>query len=314
MDKEKVLSVETISDYCRLLGVTPQHPLVTIADWSQLASLPHVYARLGFYCVFYKELTCGTFLYGRGEYDYQDGTLVFVAPGQIAGVKDGGVTQNPKGWALMFHPDFLYGTALAKQMKNFAYFSYSSNEALHMSEEERTIVFHCFQDILRELTNEIDKHTKHIVASNIETFLSHCVRFYERQFITREIPNHDILMRFETVLNSYLNSSKPRLQGLPSVQYCAEQVYLSPNYFGDLIKKETGKTAQEYIQQAIIDRAKELITEESRTISEVAFELGFKYPNHLNRIFKRVVGMTPGEFRHNAGWSRRGMVRGNALS
>lgn len=295
-----IITLDNVQDYNRLLGTKTLHPLVSVTDLSTLESIRHCRKNFGFYCVFFKELDCGTVLYGRSRYDYQEGTMLFIAPGQIAGVDDGGETLNPKGWVLMFHPDLLYGTPLARRMKDYSFFSYTCDEALHMSEREKTIIINCFREIREELEHAIDKHTKQIVASNIETMLNHCARFYERQFVTREVSNRSVLDRFEELLHDYLNSDKPKLEGLPTVQYYADKICLSPNYFGDLIKKETGKTAQEYIQLAVIGRIKELLTETDKTISEIAYELGFNYPHHLSRIFKKVVGITPNEYRLKA--------------
>lgn len=292
-----IIKVETVHDYCRWLGVKTLHPLVSVADLSELASIRHGRKNFGFYCIFFKELECGTMLYGRSKYDYQEGTMLFIAPGQVAGVDDDGETHNPKGWALMFHPDLLYGTPLARRMKDYSFFSYTCDEALHMSEREKTIIINCFHEIREELEHTIDKHTKQIVTSNIETLLNHCVRFYERQFVTREVNNRSVLDKFEELLHDYFNSDKPKTIGLPTVQYCADKICLSPNYFGDLIKKETGKSAHEYIQLSTMAKAKELLTDTGKTIGEIAYELGFNYPHHFNRIFKKVTGMTPNEYR-----------------
>ncbi len=294
---ENIIKLETIQDYNNLLGTKTLHPLVSVTDLSTLKSIRHCRKNFGFYCVFYKELACGTLQYGRNKYDYEDGTLVFISPGQIAGINDDGETVNPKGIVLMFHADLLYGTPLARRMKDYTFFSYESNEALHMSDRERRIILNCFHEIREELEHTIDKHTKQIITSNIETLLSQCVRFYERQFVTREVVNRDLLTNFERILQQYFDSEKTSTIGLPSVQYCAEQMHLSPNYFGDLVKRETGKSAQEYIQLAIMERVKELLAESNKTISEIAYELGFKYPHHLSRIFKKVIGITPNEYR-----------------
>ncbi len=294
---ENIIRLDNVQDYNHFLGVETLHPLVSIADFSTIKSIKHRKKYFGFYCVFFKELECGTILYGRSKYDYQEGTMIFISPGQVAGVDDDGETLNPQGLVLMFHPDILYGTPLARRMKDYSFFSYSSNEALHMSERERQIIFNCFREIREELNHAIDKHTKQIIASNIETLLNHCARFYERQFVTREITNLDLLAKFEQLLADYFVSGKSKNIGLPTVQYCANQVCLSPNYFSDLIKRETGKTAQEYIHLAVVERAKELLTENNQTVGEIAYELGFNYPHHLNRMFKRIVGMTPNEYR-----------------
>lgn len=297
---DEMLRLDNVQDYNRLLGVETLHPLVSVVDMSQLESIAHHRIQFGFYCIYFKQLDCGTVLYGRSKYDYQEGTMLFIAPGQTAGVADGGATLNPKGWILMFHPDLLYGTPLSRRMKDYSFFSYSSDEALHMSEREKHIILNCFGEIQEELEHSVDKHTKQIVASNIETVLNHCVRFYERQFVTREITNHSVIDRFHEILEGYLNSKEPAAQGLPTVQYCADKVCLSPNYFGDLIKKETGKTASEHIQTAVISKVKEQLVETDKTISEIAYDLGFNYPHHLSRSFKKLTGLTPGEFRSKA--------------
>lgn len=303
---DKITKLENVQDYNRFIGAETLHPLVSVTDMSQLRAIPHGCKEFGFYCVFLKELDCGTILYGRSKYDYQEGTMLFISPGQIAGVDDGGETLNPKGWILMFHPDLLYGTPLARRMKDYSFFSYSSDEALHMSEREKQIILNCFREIREELEHPVDKHTKHIVASNIETMLNHCVRFYERQFVTREITNHNVIDRFLEILQEYFNSGKSQTDGLPTVQYCADKICLSPNYFGDLVKKETGKTASEHIQLAVMAKVKEQLAETDKTISEIAYDLGFNYPHHLSRSFKKITGITPGEFRLKAKESIRG--------
>ncbi len=297
---ENIIKLDTIEKYNRILGVETLHPLVSMTDFSKIKSIPHCRKEFGFYCIYYKELHCGTIEYGRSKYDYQDGTLLFISPGQTAGVNDSGATPNPKGCVLMFHPDLLYGTPLARLMKNYTFFSYDSNEALHMSEREKAIILNCFKEIGAELEHAIDKHTKHIVTSYIETLLNHCVRFYDRQFITREIPNKGILSRFDRFLNDWYDSGKAKEDGIPSVQICASEMCLSPNYFGDLIKKELGKTATEYIQLVVIGKAKELLAEGELNISEIAYELGFNYPHHLTRMFKKITGLTPKEFQLKA--------------
>ena len=177
------------------------------------------------------------------------------------------------------------------------FFGYQSNEALHLSERERKIVLDCFSKIEYELEHAIDKHSKRLIVSNIEMLLNYCVRFYDRQFITRDNVHKGILERFENLLNEYFQSDKPQTIGLPSVAYCASELNLSANYFGDLVKKETGKTAQEYIQSKVIDVAKEKIFDQSKSVSQIAYELGFKYPQHFTRLFKQRVGQSPNEYR-----------------
>ncbi|WP_099465750.1 MULTISPECIES: helix-turn-helix domain-containing protein [Parabacteroides] len=292
-----IIKLDSVQDYNELLGVETYHPLVSVVDMSQLEVIRHSRKNFGFYCIILKQLDCGPLLYGRNQYDYREGTLVFVSPGQVAGINDNGETRNPRGWILMFHPDLLRGTLLDRQMKNYSFFSYESNEALHMSERERHIIINCFNEIREELEHAIDKHSKQIIAANIEVLLNHCVRFYDRQFVTREIVNRDLLSRFENLLDDYFNSNKPQKLGLPSVAWCSGELHLSANYFGDLIKKETGKSAQEYIQLVTIEWAKKLLSEGNRSVSEIAYTLGFKYPHHLSRLFKKVAGVTPNEYK-----------------
>ena len=293
----EILKMNTIHDYHEFLGVKTLHPLVSVIDLSEVPPVRLARKNFGFYTVFLKDVKCGDLRYGRKMYDYQEGTLVFVAPSQVAGIDDDGETLNPQGKVLAFHPDLLRGTSLGRKMKDYSFFSYEANEALHMSERERQIILNCFVEIQEELERAIDKHSKDIIASTIELLLNHCQRFYDRQFITRENINKDILVRFENLLSDYFESDQPQTVGLPSVQYVADRLHLSPNYFGDLIKKETGKSAQESIQLFVIEKAKERLYDENKTVSEVAYELGFKYPHHLSRLFKKVVGMTPNEYR-----------------
>lgn len=294
---DKIVRLKTIDEYNRLLGARTQHPLVCVTDLSEVEAIPHVCKEFGFYCVYFKELECGTIKYGRSQYDYQAGTMLFVAPGHVGGVNDGGYTYNPKGLVLMFHPDFLYGTPLAGRMKDYSFFSYDSNEALHMSDHEKEIIIGCFTQIREELDHVIDKHTKQIISSYIESMLNHCERFYDRQFITREVGNRSVLGRFERFIADYFHSDRPASEGIPTVQQCAAHVCLSPNYFGDLIKRETGTTPQDYIHRHVITLAKHRLAEGELNVSEIAYELGFRYPHHLTRLFKKVTGQTPGEFR-----------------
>ena len=210
---------------------------------------------------------------------------------------DGGELYQPKGHALAFHPDLLRGTALGQHMQEYTYFSYEANEALHISERERQVVLDCFAKIDTELRLPVDKHSKRLIVSNIELFLNYCARFYDRQFITRDTVHKGVLERLEHLLNDYFKSERPQTVGLPSVGYCAGELHLSPNYFGDLIKKETGKSAQEYIQSKLIDVAKEKIFDTSKSVSQIAYDLGFKYPQHFSRLFKQRVGYTPNEYR-----------------
>ncbi len=289
---------EKISDYNVFNNNETLHPMVSVVDLSKADPRSGSLMYFGFYTIFLKDVACGNLHYGRHTYDYQEGTLVFIGPGQVAGVKGNTEMYQPKGYALIFSPDLIHGTSLGKQMNNYTFFSYQSNEALHISERERQIVLDCFSKIGFELQQSIDKHSKQLIISNIELFLNYCERFYDRQFITREHVNEGILEKFEELLNGYFTSEKPYSIGLPSVAWFAEELHLSPNYFGDLMKKATGKSAQEYIQNKVIHIAKERIFDQSKSISEIAYDLGFKYPQHFTRLFKQKTGATPGEYRN----------------
>lgn len=294
---KEIVQLNTVDAYNKLRGVATRHPLVSVFDLSGKKPLPEDTYNFGLYTIFLKELKCGELRYGRSHYDYQEGTLVFVAPGQILGVQPYAAAATPKGWVLLFHPDLLSGTHLGKHIHDYTFFSYDANEALHLSEKERQIVLDCFAKIALELEQSIDKHSKTLIASNIELFLNYCTRFYDRQFITREQANKGVHQRFEGLLNDYFTGDKPQQFGLPSVAWCAEQLHLSPKYFGDVIKKETGKSAQEYIQSRVIDVAKERIFDLDKSLSQIAYELGFKYPQHFTRLFKQKVGVAPNEYR-----------------
>jgi AraC family transcriptional regulator, transcriptional activator of pobA len=294
---ENMRRFETVNDYNLFNQHETLHPLVTVIDMSKADPRKATNMYYGLYTVFLKEVKCGDLRYGRATYDYQEGTLVFIAPGQVIGVDNSGETYQPKGYALAFHPDLIHGTSLGRHIQDYTFFGYQSNEALHLSERERKLVLDCFAKIEYELEHSIDKHSKRLIVSNIEMLLNYCIRFYDRQFITRDNVHKGILERFEHLLNGYFQSQSPHTLGLPSVAWCANELNLSAGYFGDLVKKETGKTAQEYIQEKIIDVAKERILDPARSISVVAYELGFKYPQHFARLFKQRVGQSPNEFR-----------------
>ena len=288
---------ETIGQYNAFNNNETLHPQVSVVDLSKANPRSGSKMYFGFYTIFLKDVKCGDMVYGRHTYDYQEGTLVFLAPGQVAGINSNGATYQPKGYALVFHADLLPGTSLGKHIQDYSFFGYQSNEALHLSERERKIVLDCFSKIEYELEHVVDKHSKKLIVSNIEIFLDYCIRFYDRQFITRDNVHKGTLEKFEHLLNDYFHSDKPQTIGLPAVAYFAGELNLSANYFGDLIKKETGKTAQEYIQSKIIEVAKEKIFDPGITVNEIAFDLGFKYPQHFTRLFKQRVGQSPNEYR-----------------
>lgn len=295
--EKKIVHFETVAEYNDMLGIETKHPLVSVIDLSQAQPLKYSRNTFGFYAIYLKEVKCGDLIYGRQKYDYQEGTVVCLAPGQVIGKEDNGQTFQPKGWALCFHPDLIRGTSLGSHIKEYTFFSYEANEALHLSQQERSIFIDCLHKIGHELDHGIDRLSKRLIATNIELLLDYCLRFYERQFITRENVNKDILARFESLIDNYFESGKARELGLPTVKWCAGELCLSSNYFGDLMKKETGKSAQEHIQLKLMDLAKEFILNPRYSIAQVSDELGFQYPQHFTRMFKKVVGITPNEYR-----------------
>ncbi|WP_025142441.1 helix-turn-helix domain-containing protein [Pedobacter jeongneungensis] len=294
---DTIVRIESVDQYNKMRGVETLHPLITVIDLAKAKAMPAQTFNFGLYAIYLKELECGELKYGRNNYDYQEGTLVFVGPGQVLGVQPKVKTFEPKGWALLFDPELIKGSSLGRHIQEYSFFSYDVNEALHLSEKEKQLVLDCLSKIQYELSQSIDKHSKTLIVTNIELFLNYCIRFYDRQFITRETAHHGILEKFENLINEYFSSDKPQLLGLPSVGYCAEQLNLSANYFGDLIKKDTGKSAQEYIQLKLMDIAKEKMFDTSKSVSEIAYELGFKYPQHFSRSFKQHVGYSPNEYR-----------------
>ncbi|PSL35001.1 helix-turn-helix domain-containing protein [Chitinophaga ginsengisoli] len=296
-DMEQVERIDTVKQYNQTLGIDTLHPLVSVVDFDEMPTYHYFRRYMGIYAIFLKYIKCGDMKYGCQSYDYEDGTLVFISPGQIYGIDSKGKAIKPSGKALVFHPDLIAGTDLGRKMKNYTFFSYEVNEALHLSKKERAIINDCFGKIAYEINQNIDKHSKILIVSNIELLLNYCMRFYDRQFITRSHVNKDILMRFENLLNDYFQSDKCQTLGVPTVAWCAEQLHLSANYFGDLIKKETGNTALDYIQSRVIDAAKLMIFDNNKSISDIAFQLGFKYQQHFTRLFKQKTGKTPVEYR-----------------
>ena len=294
---EKVARIETVKQYNAQEHVDTLHPLVTVVKFDETPKVLKYKAYFSVYAVFLKLEKCGELTYGCQPYDYDDGTLVFVGPGQVYAVDGGDELISSKGYGLVFHSDLIKGTHLGKTIKDYSFFSYEANEALHLSKKERGAVLEIFKKIAEEIKLNIDNHSKTLIVSNIELLLNYCMRYYDRQFITRTNANKDILVRFENLLNAYFNSDEAERLGLPSVTWCAGQLNLSANYFGDLIKKETGTTALDYIQNKLIDEAKTRIFDSEKSLNEVASSLGFKYQQHFTRLFKQKTGMTPNEFR-----------------
>ncbi len=293
------VELNTIPQYADLLGFEVLHPQISVIDLEKMPSDLIGRKRFGFYCVLLKDHYNGRISYGRGHYEYQAGTMIFTSPGQVIGIDMEGEDNHSKGYFLMIHPDFLVSTPLANRIKDYFFFAYDVNEALQMSENEKETILNLFRSIEGELRATHDTHTRTIVVSYIETMLNYCLRFFDRQFAMSKTDSTNIISRFEKVLTEYYSKDMAAELGVPSVSYCAGCMNLSPNYFGELIKKETGRSPQQFIHSFIIDKAKFHLLSTSMNISEVAYHLGFCYPHHFSRLFKKHTGMSPIEFKHS---------------
>lgn len=301
---DKILNLDSVDLYNKLYGLETLNPLVSVIDLNKAtSSVDLIRFNYGIYALYLKLEKACDIKYGRQTYDYQEGTIVCFAPGQTAETNPTTDKVQVNAHGILFHPDLLRGTSLGKSIKKYTFFSYEVNEALHLSEEERSIVMDCLKIIRMELEHDVDKHSKTLLVNHIELLLNYCMRFYERQFITRGKTNRDVLTRFENLLDEYFESALAEQDGLPTVKYFADKLCLSSNYFGDMFKKEIGKSPQEYIQEKVIELAKERISDTADTVSQIAYSLGFQYPQHFCRLFKKRVGYTPSEYRAQIGLS-----------
>lgn len=296
----EILKLNSVYDYNRLYGLPTKHPLVSVVNLTKATkAVNNIRMNTGLYAIFIKnDINC-KLKYGRQYYDFQAGTIVCFAPGQTIEIEMPQEVLKPEIYGLLFHPDLICGIPLSSRIREYSFFEYDQNEALHLSDQERSNIISCLESIDRELDLSIDKYSRKLIADYIELVLDYCMRFYDRQFCTRKKVNHDVLARFEQYINEYYIDYQARNGKLPTVRYFAEKVFLSPGYFGDMIKKETGKTAQEYIQDKIIEISKIQLSDKSISISEISARLGFQYPQHFIRLFKKVTGHTPGEFRNS---------------
>ncbi len=294
----EIIRIERVPDYCQRYHFDCLNDLVTLIDYSLVPKLKFELNSYGFYSVILKESYEGNITYGLTKYSYQNGTMIFVGPNQIFGV-DGGVCESPQGYALLFSPNLFRGLnpELANMIKDSKFFSPECNEALQLSSSERAAALSCFTNIANELKAPFDSHTYKIIVANILTLFSQCERCYDRQFSEQRIINNELYDRFRAVIDDYYKSGLAERMGLPSVQYCAHMLDLSPNYFGDIIKRISGRSAKEHIQQVTIDHVKRLMLDRSLNISEIAYKTGYRYPHHLSRVFKRMTGVTPFEYR-----------------
>ena len=296
MEEIRFSTVQEFNDH---YGVPTLHPLVTVVRFDREVKLEEQMCHYGLYALFLKENKGCRLSYGRTEYDFNEMTVTSFAPGQSIHVEPNPEVPVPKWTALLFHPDLLNRTQLGKNIGRYEFFDYTSNEALHLSCGEIEIYRGVLAMIQQELERGIDKHSRELIVSNIELLLNYCLRFYDRQFVTREEINHTVVKKFTDLLDRYI-ADKARREGLPSVAYFADKCCYSTKYFGELVKTETGRTARDFINDRLLRAAKQLLADEELSISQVSQELGFEYPQHFVRFFKSQTGKTPSEYRQSA--------------
>lgn len=293
--------LETISQAFDFMGLDkPKHPLVSVFYHEKMHSNKDLTGQTitsNFYQVVFKMNPASSFGYGRNSYDFQEGTMLFLKPGQVMTLPDWEFNNSNGGWSLLFHPDFIRKSQLGKHIDEYSFFSYDVNEALHLSDAEKKTLADLRDIIVKEYSLNIDKHSQKLIISNIELMLDYCTRFYDRQFYTRENLNVDIVSKFENLMKAYYASGKAMELGIPTVKYCGDELNMSANYLSDLLKKETGRNAQEYIQYFVIDKAKTKLLNSDESISQIAYSLGFEYPQYFSRLFKKKTGLTPNQYR-----------------
>jgi AraC-like DNA-binding protein len=298
-----ILHLKTISDLYRFLNLGyAQHPLVAIVDFSKVIEYrsDEISLKTDFYSVMFKNYCRNHIRYGRKTLDFQDGSLVCIAPNRLITIDtDVEVKEDMMGWGLFFHPDLIRGYSLGYKIKDYSFFSYEMSEALHLSDKEKHLLHDCILKIQGELTQNIDSYSQLLMVSNIELLLNYCSRYYGRQFITRKSINLDVVSKVEHLLKGYFENEDQRNEGMPSVKYLAGKVNLSPGYLSDLLKKETGLNAQDHIHYFIIEQAKNILLQTNQSVSEIAYSLGFEYPQYFSRLFKQKTGKTPLEYRSN---------------
>lgn len=293
-----IVNLDSIKKYCEVFELTFLHPLIGVVECNEPEKLKPYLINWGFYALFLKDMASCTITYGKTQYDHGDKSIIAFAPGQVCAF-EAIPGKDPKFIGVLFHPDFIIGTPLGKKIQQYSFFAYSSNEALHLSPAEFEIIGHLISIIRTELDNDMDDSTHEILCDNLKLLLDYCVRFYNRQFTERKELNHDVLVRFENLLNDYIITGKGQKYGIPSVNYFAGKVCLSTNYFGDLVKRETGVSVKKYIQEKLLEAAKEYLTDPTKSITSIGGILGFQYPQHFVRFFKRMTRQTPNEFREN---------------
>jgi AraC family transcriptional regulator, transcriptional activator of pobA len=305
MKKEETTPIrkfESLSDAAQAFGLPkPKHPLISLINGPETQAKicgpgAHV---LSFYKIAYKPRLSGKMKYGQGRYDFDEGGLMFAAPNQIIGGHDEDDTTICSHYTLLIHPDFFLGSSLARKVKQYGFFSYATDEALHLSEEEKTTIIAVFKMLETELNSRIDDLSQEVVLSQIELLLNYANRFYKRQFITRKVVNNDLLQKLEDLLDAYFNNENGLNGGLPTVQLLAAKLNLSPSYLSDMLRSLTGQNAQQHIHGKLVEKAKELLSTTSLSVSEVAFQLGFEHPQSFSKFFKTKEKLSPLEFRQS---------------
>lgn len=297
---DKLIRFISISESHQAFGLpAPQHPLISLVHFSQdnpfNTAMAPIYDVLSFYKITFITRNRGRLKYGRNYYDFDEGSMLFMAPNQLIGSTD--YNSETYCYILLIHPDFLLGHPIARKIKQYSYFSYASNEALHLSEAEREIILSVYQIMEQELNSRVDEFSQEVVIAQLELLLSYVNRFYKRQFITRKTASNDILQRTESILDNYLNSQEALRQGLPTVHYLSEQLNISSGYLSDMLRALIGQNAQQYIRSKLIEKAKERLTGTDLTVAEIAYELGFEHPQSFSKMFRVRTGLSPIEFR-----------------
>lgn len=296
-----IVHLNSVADLYKLFNLgSSHHPLVAVLDFSNVSEQIEEYSKIStdFYSIMFKNYCKNNIKYGRKSIDFQDGNLICIAPNQTIEIDNEiELKENMMGWGLFFHPDLIRATTLNDKLKSYGFFNYEVSEALHLSDKEKNILFECVQKVQTELQENIDMHSQYIIVSTIELLLNYCSRFYGRQLITRSENNNSVITQIETILSNYFAKTNVKEKGLPSVKFLAENVNLSPSYLSDLLKKETGKNTQEHIHFYLIEQAKTYLINTEKNINEIAYNLGFEYPQYFNRLFKQKTGKTPLEYR-----------------
>jgi len=301
MAENKTIRIKSITEYHRLRGLPPpEHPLISVVDYSKMEMAPgeHLPAIVTDYYSIAIKRGVGKMFYGQQQYDFDEGVMYCMAPNQVLRVEPSPNNAKRSGWILLIHPDFLWGTPLAKNIKKYEFFEYSVHEALFLSEKEEATINQIVQNIQQEYHSNIDKFSQNIIISQIETLLNYTERFYQRQFITRKITNHQVLDRLEELLNDYFNNENSK-DGLPTVQFVSRQLNVSPGYLSGLLKVLTGQSTQQHIHDKLIEKAKEKLSTTSASVSEIAYELGFEHPQSFSKLFKTKTNLSPLEFRQS---------------